>query len=236
MALFFDQFWYDARLAERGLTRSVLAAVAGMTNDELALAYKDQRELTAAQIAAFAELLGVPLAEAARRAGVGAHAAALPGEAVSLEQKVAMLEARVAALEAELASPERLDLGLLDQARLGTAVGRAGIFRAEIGRSRRVEHFLPTAQAALLAALAHQMGGEGREGAPTRRRRRGWLLVAHERHVFLAVRLGAVGFAGRGQRPARGLRTPDRVDRTVHGEKGSTRTVKNGWVGVVKGR
>jgi hypothetical protein len=80
MALFFDQLWYDARLAERGLTRAVLAAVAGMTGEELVLAYKDQRELTAAQIAAFAELLGVPLAEAARRAGVGAHAAALPGE------------------------------------------------------------------------------------------------------------------------------------------------------------
>ena len=103
MALFFDQLWYDARLAERGLTRAVLAAVAGMTGEELALAYKDQRELTAPQIAAFAELLGVPLAEAARRAGVGAHAAALPGESVSLEQKVAGLEARVAALEAELA-------------------------------------------------------------------------------------------------------------------------------------
>jgi len=107
MALFFDQSWYDARLAERGLTRVVLAAVAGMSQDELALAYKDQRELTAAQIAAFAEVLGVPLAEAARRAGVGAHAAALPGEAPkaapSLEQKVATLETRVAALEAELA-------------------------------------------------------------------------------------------------------------------------------------
>jgi uncharacterized protein YceH (UPF0502 family) len=103
MALFFDQPWYDARLAERGLTRAVLAAVAGMTGEELDLAYKDQRELTAAQIAAFAELLGVPLAEAARRAGIGAHAAALPGESVSLEQKVAALEARVAALEAELA-------------------------------------------------------------------------------------------------------------------------------------
>ena len=74
MALFFDQAWYDEQLAERGLTRAVLAAVAGMTADELALAYKDQRELTAA-----------------------------PGEAVSLEQKVAALEARVAALEAELA-------------------------------------------------------------------------------------------------------------------------------------
>ena len=103
MALFFDQLWYDARLAERGLTRAVLAAVAGMTGEELALAYKDQRELTAPQIAAFAELLGVPLAEAARRAGVGAHAAALPMESLSLDQRVAALEARVAALEAELA-------------------------------------------------------------------------------------------------------------------------------------
>ena len=103
MALFFDQLWYDARLAERGLTRAVLAAVAGMTGEELTLAYKDQRELTAAQIAAFAELLGVPLAEAARRAGIGAHVASLPGEAVSLERKVAALEARVAALEAEIA-------------------------------------------------------------------------------------------------------------------------------------
>jgi ATP-binding cassette subfamily B protein len=34
-----DQAWYDARLAERGLTRPVLAAVAGMTGEELALAY-----------------------------------------------------------------------------------------------------------------------------------------------------------------------------------------------------
>jgi transcriptional regulator with XRE-family HTH domain len=99
MALFFDQAWYDARLAERGLTRAVLAAVAGMTGDELALAYKDQRELTAAQVAAFAEVLGVSLAEAARRAGIGAHATA----PVSLEKQVAGLEARVAALEAELA-------------------------------------------------------------------------------------------------------------------------------------
>ena len=108
MALFFDHLWYDARLAERGLARAVLAAVAGMTNDELALAYKDQRELTADQIAAFAELLGVPLAEAARRAGVGAHAASPPGGpgfsgGMSLEQRVSVLEARVASLEAELA-------------------------------------------------------------------------------------------------------------------------------------
>jgi uncharacterized protein YceH (UPF0502 family) len=107
MALFFDQSWYDARLAERELSRTVLAAVAGMTGEELALAYKDQRELTAAQIAAFAELLGVPLAEAARRAGVGAHAAAPVAATPSLEQRVAALEARMASLEAEIARLKR---------------------------------------------------------------------------------------------------------------------------------
>ena len=30
MALFFDAAWYDARLSERGLTRVVLAAAAGI--------------------------------------------------------------------------------------------------------------------------------------------------------------------------------------------------------------
>ena len=102
MALFFDQAWYDARLDERGLTRAVLAAVAGMTAEELALAYKDQRDLTAAQVAAFAELLGVSLAEAARRAGVGGHAIMPAAPPLSLDDRVAVLEARVALLEAEL--------------------------------------------------------------------------------------------------------------------------------------
>ena len=31
MALFFDTEWFDARLAERGLSRAVLASVSGMT-------------------------------------------------------------------------------------------------------------------------------------------------------------------------------------------------------------
>ena len=70
MALFFDAPWFDARLSERGLTRAVMAAVAGLSDEELALAFKDQRELSAGQVAAFAELLGVPAAEVASRAGV----------------------------------------------------------------------------------------------------------------------------------------------------------------------
>jgi len=96
MALFFDAAWFDARLAERGLSRDVLAAAAGLTPEDLALAFKDQRELSAAEVAAFAELLGVTPAEIADRAGVSTPA---PGG----EDRLQALERRVAALEAELA-------------------------------------------------------------------------------------------------------------------------------------
>ena len=95
MALFFDAPWFDEKLSERGLTRAVLGAVAGLGEDELALVYKDQRELSAGQVAAFAELLGVTPAEVAERAGVSTP--------VPARDRIAELEARVAALEAEVA-------------------------------------------------------------------------------------------------------------------------------------
>ncbi|HEX5776000.1 MAG TPA: helix-turn-helix transcriptional regulator [Caulobacteraceae bacterium] len=98
MALFFDAEWFDARLAERGLSRGVLAAVSGMSEAELALAFKDQRELSAADVAAFAELLGVTPEEVAHHAGVSTPVPRSEG----LEERVAALEARVAALEAKL--------------------------------------------------------------------------------------------------------------------------------------
>ena len=98
MALFFDAEWFDARLADRGLTRAVLAAVSGMDEAELGLVYKDQRELTAVEVAAFAELLGVTAAEIAHRAGVSTPTPQSEG----LEERIAALEARVAALEAKL--------------------------------------------------------------------------------------------------------------------------------------
>jgi transcriptional regulator with XRE-family HTH domain len=97
MALFFDTAWYDARLAERGLTRSVLAAVAGLSEADLSLVFKDQRELKASEVAAFAEILGVTPAEAATRAGVSTP---VPG--ADPLSRLAALERRVAALEARL--------------------------------------------------------------------------------------------------------------------------------------
>ena len=99
MALFFDAEWFDARLGERGLSRDVLAAAAGMSSADLALAFKDQRELSAGEVAAFAELLGVAAGEVASRAGASTPA---PG-AEGADVRIAALERRVAALEAELA-------------------------------------------------------------------------------------------------------------------------------------
>ncbi|WP_332765479.1 helix-turn-helix domain-containing protein [Phenylobacterium sp.] len=99
MALFFDAAWFEERLAERGLTRRVMAAAAGMGEAELALVFKDQRELSAEEVGIFADLLGVPAAEVARNAGVSTP---VPGQE-DLTGRVAALERRVASLEAELA-------------------------------------------------------------------------------------------------------------------------------------
>ena len=99
MALFFDAQWFDERLAERGLTRDALAAAAGLGAGEVALAFKDQREITAAEVAVFAELLGVSAPELANRAGVSTP---VPGQG-GAEARIAALERRIVALEAEVA-------------------------------------------------------------------------------------------------------------------------------------
>jgi hypothetical protein len=99
MALFFDAEWFEARLAERGLSRRVMAAAAGMAEADLALAFKDQRELSAGEVAAFAELLGVEAVEVASRAGISTP---IPGQE-GANARLRALERRVAALEAEVA-------------------------------------------------------------------------------------------------------------------------------------
>lgn len=106
MALFFDVEWFDARLGERGLSRGVMAAAAGMAEADLALAFKDQRELSAGEVAAFAELLGVRAGEVASRAGVATPAPgqdAAAGRLEALERRVAALESEVARLRARSA-------------------------------------------------------------------------------------------------------------------------------------
>ena len=100
MALFFDAAWFDARLGERGLSRAVVAAAAGLSDAELAEVFKDQRTLSAGQVAVFAELLGETPAAVAGRAGVSTPA---PGRRPMSDARIADLEQRVAVLEAEVA-------------------------------------------------------------------------------------------------------------------------------------
>jgi hypothetical protein len=100
MALFFDAPWFDEKLEERGLTRAVMAAAAGLSEADLALIFKDQKEVSAGQVSAFAELLGVIAAEVAERAGVSTPT---PGAVSPRDAQITALERRVAALEAEIA-------------------------------------------------------------------------------------------------------------------------------------
>ncbi|HEX3886266.1 MAG TPA: helix-turn-helix domain-containing protein [Phenylobacterium sp.] len=99
MALFFDADWFDARLGERGLSREMMAAAAGLSAVDLTLVFKDQREVSAGEVAVFAELLGADPAEVAARAGVSTP---VPGQASAAEARIAALERRVAALETQL--------------------------------------------------------------------------------------------------------------------------------------
>lgn len=70
MALFFDQDWFRARLAEAGKTHDALAAAAGLTLEELAAVWKDQRVVTAEMVAGFASVLRADAREVAARCGV----------------------------------------------------------------------------------------------------------------------------------------------------------------------
>lgn len=104
MALFFDAAWFDEKLSERSLPRAAMAAVAGLSEDELAEVFKDQRELSAGHVSAFAELLGVSAAEVADRAGVSTPK---PSARSATDARLAALERRVTALEAEVARLRR---------------------------------------------------------------------------------------------------------------------------------
>jgi len=70
MALFFDAEWFDARLAAGYLTRADLARALGLSDPELAEIWKDQRELSARDVATIAVLLGVAPEDVAKHAGV----------------------------------------------------------------------------------------------------------------------------------------------------------------------
>jgi transcriptional regulator with XRE-family HTH domain len=100
MALFFDGSWFDGRLAAVGLSRANIAAALGLTVSELAEIWKDQRELSARDVAILAALLGSEPQEIATRAGISTP---VPKTALSAD-----IEVRLARIEEKLATLEKL--------------------------------------------------------------------------------------------------------------------------------
>ncbi len=70
MALFFDAAWFDQKLASLGLVRATVAMALGVSDHEIGDIWKDQRELSARDVAILANLLDTTPAEIAERAGV----------------------------------------------------------------------------------------------------------------------------------------------------------------------
>lgn len=100
MALFFDSQWFDARMSALGLKRADLAAALGLEESEIAEIWKDQRELTVANVRVIAVLLGVPAADVATRAGVSTP---VPREEQDdIERRLARLEAEIAEIKSLL--------------------------------------------------------------------------------------------------------------------------------------
>jgi transcriptional regulator with XRE-family HTH domain len=103
MALFFDTQWFDARLASAHLTRSDVARALGLSDEEIAEVWKDQRELSARNVATLAALLAATPHEIAQHAGISTPVLK-PQSAVSLAE----LSARLERVETELARVKAL--------------------------------------------------------------------------------------------------------------------------------
>lgn len=96
MALFFDQEWFDERLAATGSTREDLGRLLGLSVIEVAELWKDQRELRGNDVQAIARFLNVAPGEVSRRAGVSTP---VPEEQGELQRRLEAIEARLEQLE-----------------------------------------------------------------------------------------------------------------------------------------
>ncbi|MDE2462189.1 MAG: helix-turn-helix domain-containing protein [Alphaproteobacteria bacterium] len=103
MSLFFDQAWFDARLNALGLSRLDVARTLGLNSEQVSALFKDQRELSLAEVRLLASLLAAPIDEVADRAGVST-----PREAsTSWQARLAAIEARLIEIRALLAGRRR---------------------------------------------------------------------------------------------------------------------------------
>ncbi len=103
MSLFFDQVWFDARLTMLGLSREDLGRTLGLNAEKVSALFKDQRELSLAEVRLLANLLAVPSDEVANRAGIST-----PREAMDpWHARLSAIEARLIAIRALLATRRR---------------------------------------------------------------------------------------------------------------------------------
>jgi transcriptional regulator with XRE-family HTH domain len=105
MALFFDAQWFDAQLAARSLSRADAAKALGLNAEQIAELWKDQRELSVADVRTLANLIGVPAQEVATRAGVStpvpAETPADPSAALAeMSDRLARVERQLIELKA----------------------------------------------------------------------------------------------------------------------------------------
>jgi transcriptional regulator with XRE-family HTH domain len=97
MALFFDSDWFDARLAAAGLKRGDLAAALGLNETQMNEVWKDQREVSVANVRVIATLLGASAEDVAKHAGVST-----PVPHDGREDRLARIEAELKEIKALL--------------------------------------------------------------------------------------------------------------------------------------
>jgi transcriptional regulator with XRE-family HTH domain len=102
MALFFDHEWFDARLKALHLSRGDVARALGVNDQALAEIWKDQRELSARDVATLTALLDVSPKDIAKHAGVSTPVPIEQPTLAQLAARVEKLEAEVARLKAQL--------------------------------------------------------------------------------------------------------------------------------------
>lgn len=118
MALFFDANWFDAKLASAGLSRAQLAVALGLSETQIAEIWKDQRELSAREVATLASLLNAAPEEIAARAGVSTPVPAKsPKDLESFGEALADLAARLERLERAMVEIKSLLLDMRHERR-----------------------------------------------------------------------------------------------------------------------
>ena len=103
MALFFDTQWFDARLAAAHLARVDVARALGLSDGEIAEVWKDQRELSARDVATLAALLAATPQEIAHHAGISTPVPKAQISLTDLSARLERVEAELAALKKRLA-------------------------------------------------------------------------------------------------------------------------------------